>query len=132
MLAMQFFTFDASRRALARSHGAVVAMVVLLLGSCEALLMALRFIWSAAWPLTAPLLTQVARFFRPELRREDVMAALVAGSPSPSDMANALAMLFALPIFLLAVWLLARWVYGADPVAVLTDTYKQLTRGKDV
>lgn len=132
MPAMQRLSCDAVRKALVRSHAAVVAMVVLLLGCCEVLLMALRFIWSAAWPLAAPLLTAVARFLRPELRREDVMAALVAGSPGPGDGIVALSMLFALPIFIVAVWILARSVYGAEPLVVLTDTYKQLMRGKDV
>jgi len=104
------------------SHVGAITIAVLLFLACDALQMAVRFLWAMFFPLVYPLLVSHFQLNVP-------LSALSASGIAVFAFSNVLSAFLSAGAGVLAAWLVARWVYGTGILEALADERARL-KGK--
>ena len=109
------------RDVLRESHVGAITIALLLFLACDALQMAVTFLWATVWPLVNPLIASHSQL-------NVVWSALAVSRMAWFALPNAISALLSAAAGLLGAWLVARWVYGTGPLHVLAGERTRFKR----
>ncbi|MDR3792753.1 MAG: hypothetical protein P4L03_05155 [Terracidiphilus sp.] len=109
---------------LRESHVGAITIAVLLFLACDALQMAVRFMWAAFWPLVYPLIVSRSQL-------NVVWPVLAASGMAGFALSNTISALLSVAVGVLSAWLVARWVYGTGALKALAGERTRFERKTD-